>query len=267
MATFPDNRTATAFFSIDRSELSAKGFGHVVCFIKIVSPGKVPITIAETYQHRHSLLCNALRNTKSSIRPHPFETYSTSPIGLLLFCHKNYTHRSTAAIKTNPAQIPAFESIQREIFHQPPHAPSFITAHLLILCDAKNADTLANMFSHAHIESPLGTFVPLSASTSILTQYYESIAAHNTFIIGHDGLDVEHSSQTQLTKHWAQNGKPKYLRGSSTPPTLSGSSESRRDTQLTKSPKPTCNNSKPQRKSQKYTNLQPITSPNTTNKL
>ena len=160
-----------------------------VIIIKIVSPGNVPITISETSQHRHSMLCNTLRNTKSSIRPHSFETYSTSPIGLLLFRHKNYTHRSTAAIKlynamvafgksaTNtPAKIPAFEIIQREIFHQPPHAPSFKTARLLILCDTKNAETLANMFSHAQMEPSLGTFVPLSSSTSNPTQYYVTIS-------------------------------------------------------------------------------------------
>jgi hypothetical protein len=193
MATYPQGTAATSFFNIDRSELSARGYGHVSGFFKAgptqnTGPGT---TILEASQQKQSHLSNNLRNTKSSLRTHIFDTYDTITIGPLLYRHPGITHRLATAghirealnnfaqqVSEEPVDIPPFEIIQRELTFNGQNQQSTKLKSLQFLCDKTHANTLSDMLIHGEIDISLGKFIPFGDSP----EYHQMIQGHVEYI-------------------------------------------------------------------------------------
>jgi hypothetical protein len=95
MASYPEGRAAIDFFHIDSSELNARGFGHVSAFVKVSSHETQKPALTDAAELRTSPVNITLRATRASLRPHLFESFETTSIGILLFRHLKNTHSTS----------------------------------------------------------------------------------------------------------------------------------------------------------------------------
>ena len=193
MASYPDGRAAIDFFNFDSSELNARGFGHVSAFVKAFSHKTLHPALTDAAEIRTSPVNIALRATRASLRPHIFESFETTSIGIVLFRHLKNTHRTSAAtslhkaltehgqkLTTTPVTTPKFELTIRESIHSPPGQQRIKLLHLNILCDKAQADTLSRMLQHAEVASHHGKFIPHHSTNT--AQFYHTMHEHITFL-------------------------------------------------------------------------------------